>query len=191
MASACCCLAADSRLPPFRRRCGNFRPRSALLPAWEQHVSEMSRIPCCSDAGLAHGCQPPWRSFIRQQGPAPSCGSRSRSPDRSLRMARCLPHDRRWTAVPRRASRSVAVATVVCRLGRVPPPKRSDGVDEGWTLRTVMRHHDSGPLPIFFTGVGMFAISVQVVAYLVEEGFRRCRRRRRGVSAVCCWSWEC
>jgi MFS family permease len=55
----------------------------------------------------------------------------------------------------------------------VPQPKRLDSVDEGWTLRTVMRHHAFWALfsTYFFTGVGMFAISVQVVAYLVESGF--------------------
>ena len=51
--------------------------------------------------------------------------------------------------------------------------KRSDSADEGWRLWTAMRHHAFWALfgTFFFTAVGMFAISVQVVAYLIECGF--------------------
>jgi len=46
-------------------------------------------------------------------------------------------------------------------------------IDEGWTLVSAMRHHAFWALfaTFFFTAVGMFAISAQVVAYLVDAGF--------------------
>ncbi|EKS42579.1 MFS transporter [Afipia clevelandensis] len=46
-------------------------------------------------------------------------------------------------------------------------------IDEGWTLVRAMRHHAFWALfaTFFFTAVGMFAISAQVVAYLVDAGF--------------------
>lgn len=46
-------------------------------------------------------------------------------------------------------------------------------VDEGWTLLSAMRHHAFWALfcTFFFTAVGMFAISAQVVAYLIDAGF--------------------
>jgi MFS family permease len=42
-----------------------------------------------------------------------------------------------------------------------------------WTLGSAMRHHAFWSLfcIFFFTGIGMFSISVQVVTYLVEVGF--------------------
>jgi len=45
--------------------------------------------------------------------------------------------------------------------------------DDTWTLGSAMRHHAFWSLfcIFFFTGTGMFAISVQVVTYLVEVGF--------------------
>ena len=48
---------------------------------------------------------------------------------------------------------------------------RSD--DDAWTLGSAMRHHAFWALfsIYFFTGTGMFSISVQVVTYLVEVGF--------------------
>jgi MFS family permease len=54
----------------------------------------------------------------------------------------------------------------------VSTPKALTAGDE-WTLPLAMRH---GPFwglfaTFFFTAVGMFAISVQVVAYLIESGF--------------------
>jgi MFS family permease len=55
-------------------------------------------------------------------------------------------------------------------LLRVP---QSDAAAELWTLRAAMRHHAFWALfgIFFFTAVGMFAISVQVVTYLIEVGF--------------------
>lgn len=49
----------------------------------------------------------------------------------------------------------------------------SDIIDDGWTLRSAMRHHAFWALfaTFFFTSIGMFSISAQVVAYLVDAGF--------------------
>jgi MFS family permease len=46
-------------------------------------------------------------------------------------------------------------------------------VDEGWTLLGAMRHHAFWALfsTFFFTAIGMYAISPQVVAYLIDAGF--------------------
>jgi MFS family permease len=46
-------------------------------------------------------------------------------------------------------------------------------VDEDWTLRSAMRHHAFWALSatFFFTAIGMYAISPQVVAYLIDAGF--------------------
>jgi predicted MFS family arabinose efflux permease len=48
-----------------------------------------------------------------------------------------------------------------------------DLIDEGWTLLSAMRHHAFWALfsTFFFTAIGMYAISAQVVAYLVDAGF--------------------
>jgi MFS family permease len=48
-----------------------------------------------------------------------------------------------------------------------------DPVDEGWTLLGAMRHHAFWALfcTFFFTAIGMYAISPQVVAYLIDAGF--------------------
>src|SRR3954465_3074453 len=45
--------------------------------------------------------------------------------------------------------------------------------DEGWTLLRAMRHHAFWALfcTFFFTAIGMYAISPQVVAYLIDAGF--------------------
>src|SRR3979490_158395 len=45
--------------------------------------------------------------------------------------------------------------------------------DEGWTLLGAMRHHAFWALfsTFFFTAIGMYAISPQVVAYLIDAGF--------------------
>jgi MFS family permease len=45
--------------------------------------------------------------------------------------------------------------------------------DEGWTLLSAMRHHAFWALfsTFFFTSIGMYAISAQVVAYLIDAGF--------------------
>lgn len=48
----------------------------------------------------------------------------------------------------------------------------ADGADP-WTLLSAMRHHAFWALfsTFFFTAIGMFSISAQVVAYLVDAGF--------------------
>ncbi|MCA1452043.1 MFS transporter [Bradyrhizobium sp. BRP22] len=48
-----------------------------------------------------------------------------------------------------------------------------DIVDEGWTLLSAMRHHAFWALfaTFFFTAIGMYAISAQIVAYLIDAGF--------------------
>jgi MFS family permease len=55
-------------------------------------------------------------------------------------------------------------------LEKAPTP---DLVDEGWTLLSAMRHHAFWALfsTFFFTAIGMYAISPQVVAYLIDAGF--------------------
>jgi MFS family permease len=49
----------------------------------------------------------------------------------------------------------------------------ADFVDQGWTLLSAMRHHAFWALfsTFFFTAIGMYAISPQVVAYLIDAGF--------------------
>jgi MFS family permease len=48
-----------------------------------------------------------------------------------------------------------------------------DFLDEGWTLASAMRHHAFWALfaTFFFTAIGMYAISAQIVAYLIDAGF--------------------
>jgi MFS family permease len=48
-----------------------------------------------------------------------------------------------------------------------------DFVDMGWTLLGAMRHHAFWALfsTFFFTAIGMYAISAQIVAYLIDAGF--------------------
>ncbi len=45
--------------------------------------------------------------------------------------------------------------------------------DGGWTLGSAMRHHAFWALfsTFFFTAIGMYAISAQIVAYLIDAGF--------------------
>jgi MFS family permease len=45
--------------------------------------------------------------------------------------------------------------------------------DSGWTLASAMRHHAFWALfsTFFFTAVGMYAISAQIVAFLIDSGF--------------------
>jgi MFS family permease len=45
--------------------------------------------------------------------------------------------------------------------------------DEGWTLLSAMRHHAFWALfsTFFFTAIGMYAITPQIVAYLIDAGF--------------------
>jgi MFS family permease len=53
--------------------------------------------------------------------------------------------------------------------------KRTDAgfVDEGWTVGRAMRHHAFWALfaTFFFTAVAMYAITAQIVAYLIDVGF--------------------
>jgi MFS family permease len=46
-------------------------------------------------------------------------------------------------------------------------------IDEGWTLASAMRHHAFWALfaTFFFTAVAMYAITAQIVAYLIDAGF--------------------
>ena len=48
-----------------------------------------------------------------------------------------------------------------------------DFVDDGWTLMSAMRHHAFWALfcTFFFTAVAMYAITAQIVAYLIDAGF--------------------
>ena len=48
-----------------------------------------------------------------------------------------------------------------------------DFADQGWTLVSAMRHHAFWALfsTFFFTSIGMYAISAQIVAYLIDAGF--------------------
>jgi MFS family permease len=48
-----------------------------------------------------------------------------------------------------------------------------DVEEGGWTLGSAMRHHAFWALfsTFFFTAVGMYAISAQIVAYLIDAGF--------------------
>jgi MFS family permease len=57
--------------------------------------------------------------------------------------------------------------------GNASAPAQTGEVDKRWELASAIRHHAFWALfsTYFFTAVGMFAISVQVVAYLVEAGF--------------------
>lgn len=50
---------------------------------------------------------------------------------------------------------------------------RPEAMDNGWTLLAAMRHHAFWALfsTFFFTALGMYAVSAQVVAYLVDVGF--------------------
>ena len=52
-------------------------------------------------------------------------------------------------------------------------PGEHRAAEETWTLGSAMRHHAFWSLfsIFFFTSIGMFSISVQVVTYLVEVGF--------------------
>ena len=50
---------------------------------------------------------------------------------------------------------------------------QDDRAEDGWTLLTAVRHHAFWALfsTFFFTAVGMYAISAQIVAYLIDAGF--------------------
>jgi MFS family permease len=52
-------------------------------------------------------------------------------------------------------------------------PVAHELADDGWTLLSAMKHHAFWALfsTFFFTAIGMYAISPQVVAYLIDAGF--------------------
>ena len=62
---------------------------------------------------------------------------------------------------------------IAAGAGHVARTAQSHAADDPWTLGSAMRHHAFWALTsiYFFTGTGMFSISVQVVTYLVEVGF--------------------
>jgi MFS family permease len=55
----------------------------------------------------------------------------------------------------------------------IPKKADPDFVDAGWTLLSAMRHHAFWALfsTFFFTAVAMYAITAQIVAYLIDAGF--------------------
>ena len=55
----------------------------------------------------------------------------------------------------------------------LPKPAADAIVDIGWTLGHAVRHHAFWALfgTFFFTAIGMFALSAQIVAYLIDVGF--------------------
>ncbi len=55
----------------------------------------------------------------------------------------------------------------------VPRHAAVDQSGQAWTLRSAMRHHAFWALfsTFFFTAIGIFAITVQAVAYLIDAGF--------------------
>jgi len=62
---------------------------------------------------------------------------------------------------------------IAAGAGHVARFAQTRAADDTWTLGSAMRHHAFWSLfsIFFFTSIGMFSISVQVVAYLVEVGF--------------------
>src|SRR3954449_8737379 len=62
---------------------------------------------------------------------------------------------------------------IAAGAGRLTRSAQARAGDDTWTLGSAMRHHAFWSLfsIFFFTALGMFAISVQVVTYLVEVGF--------------------
>ena len=62
---------------------------------------------------------------------------------------------------------------ITAGAGHVARVAQTRAADDTWTLGSAMRHHAFWSLfgIFFFTSIGMFSISVQVVAYLVEVGF--------------------
>ena len=55
----------------------------------------------------------------------------------------------------------------------IPKKADPDYVDQGWTLLSAMRHHAFWALfaTFFFTAVAMYAVTAQIVAYLIDAGF--------------------
>ncbi len=55
----------------------------------------------------------------------------------------------------------------------LPKPAADEIAEIGWTLGNAIRHHAFWALfaTFFFTAIGMFALSAQIVAYLIDVGF--------------------
>ncbi len=62
---------------------------------------------------------------------------------------------------------------ITAGTGHIARSVQTRAADDTWTLASAMRHHAFWSLfcIFFFTGTGMFSISVQVVTYLIEVGF--------------------
>ncbi|MEJ0078094.1 MAG: MFS transporter [Alphaproteobacteria bacterium] len=62
---------------------------------------------------------------------------------------------------------------IAAGTGQIARSAQTQAADDTWTLGGAMRHHAFWALfcIFFFTGTGMFSISVQVVTYLIEVGF--------------------
>jgi MFS family permease len=62
---------------------------------------------------------------------------------------------------------------ITAGAGHIARSVQAQAADDTWTLGSAMRHHAFWSLfsIFFFTGTGMFSVSVQVVTYLVEVGF--------------------
>src|SRR3954453_21441835 len=63
--------------------------------------------------------------------------------------------------------------TITAGAGHATRLRQPHAGDDTWTLGNAMRHHAFWALfgIFFFTSIGMFSISVQVVTYLIEAGF--------------------
>ena len=59
--------------------------------------------------------------------------------------------------------------------------------DTGWTLASAMRHHAFWALfsTFFFTAVGMYAISAQIVAFLIDRIGWRDAYQSFGIIVLC------
>ena len=62
---------------------------------------------------------------------------------------------------------------ITAGAGRVARVAQARAAEDTWTLGSALRHHAFWSLfgIFFFTSLGMFSISVQVVTYLIEVGF--------------------
>ena len=62
---------------------------------------------------------------------------------------------------------------IAAGAGHVARFAQPRAADDTWTLGSAMRHHAFWALfsTFFFTAVGMYAISAQIVAYLIDAGF--------------------
>lgn len=77
-----------------------------------------------------------------------------------------------WRRIARETGRtSATTAQTTMTIGEIE-----------WTLLRAMRHHAFWALfsTFFFTAIGVYTIGAQVVAYLIESGFSRCKPRLPG-----------